>query len=264
MRAADRLRRRARRAVGRERERLQRARPAPHLSVPRLRRARPGAQARARPGPGGRAVRLGARRHGRPAARRSPTSRALEEWARSGRYGFRDALDYTRPDPDSDYAVVRTYMAHHIGMGLVALTNVLDRAGLAAALPRRPAGALGGAAAARADSAPAGAAEAAARAELDEALPERGARAAGGARARHAGHAAAARRAAGPPALHHHGEPLRRRVQPLRGRWRSPAGAPTGRRDDTGQFCYVKDLSSGRVWSAAHQPVCAPADWYHA
>ena len=38
----------------------------------------------------------------------------------------------------------------------------------------------------------------------------------GGARGRHAGHAPAARRPAGPPALHHHGEPLRRGIQPLR------------------------------------------------
>ena len=42
-------------------------------------------------------------------------------------------------------------------------------------------------------------------------------------------------------------------------RWRAD-----GTRDDTGQFCYVKDLATGRVWSAAHQPVCAPADWYRA
>ena len=42
-------------------------------------------------------------------------------------------------------------------------------------------------------------------------------------------------------------------------RWQSD-----GTRDSTGQFCYVKDLATGRVWSAAHQPVCAPADWYHA
>ena len=41
-----------------------------------------------------------------------------------------------------------------------------------------------------------------------------------------------------------HGEPLRRRVQPLRGRSPSPAGAPTATRDDTGQFCYVKDLAT--------------------
>ena len=42
-------------------------------------------------------------------------------------------------------------------------------------------------------------------------------------------------------------------------RWRAD-----GCRDATGQFQYVKDLSTGRVWSAAHQPVCAPPDWYHA
>ena len=42
-------------------------------------------------------------------------------------------------------------------------------------------------------------------------------------------------------------------------RWRAD-----GTRDDTGQFCYVKDLSAERAWSAAHQPVCAPADWYRA
>ena len=42
-------------------------------------------------------------------------------------------------------------------------------------------------------------------------------------------------------------------------RWHSD-----GTRDASGQFCYVKDLATGRVWSAAHQPVCAPADWYRA
>lgn len=42
-----------------------------------------------------------------------------------GPYGFRDAIDFTRPDPYSDMAVVRNFMAHHIGMSLTALTNVL-------------------------------------------------------------------------------------------------------------------------------------------
>ncbi|HEY3587759.1 MAG TPA: carbohydrate-binding protein, partial [Myxococcaceae bacterium] len=41
-------------------------------------------------------------------------------------------------------------------------------------------------------------------------------------------------------------------------RWRAD-----GTSEATGQFCYLKDLGSGRVWSAAHQPVCAPADAYH-
>jgi cyclic beta-1,2-glucan synthetase len=50
----------------------------------------------------------------------------LERKGALGPYGFRDALDYTRPEPRSQrYAVVGNYMAHHVGMSLVALTNVL-------------------------------------------------------------------------------------------------------------------------------------------
>lgn len=40
-------------------------------------------------------------------------------------------------------------------------------------------------------------------------------------------------------------------------RWRlDPA------RDSHGQWCYIRDLQSGRIWSAGHQPVCAEADSY--
>ena len=49
----------------------------------------------------------------------------------SGRYGFREALDYTarRLPEGASVAVVKSYMAHHQGMALVALGNVLnDRA----------------------------------------------------------------------------------------------------------------------------------------
>src|SRR5690348_2452060 len=42
-------------------------------------------------------------------------------------------------------------------------------------------------------------------------------------------------------------------------RWRAD-----GTRDNTGQFCYVKDVRRRRVWSAAHQPVCAVAEHYQA
>src|SRR6266545_3960854 len=40
-------------------------------------------------------------------------------------------------------------------------------------------------------------------------------------------------------------------------RWRNDAT-----RDNRGQWCYLKDLSTGRVWSAGHQPVCAEPNWY--
>jgi cyclic beta-1,2-glucan synthetase len=33
-------------------------------------------------------------------------------------------------------------------------------------------------------------------------------------------------------------------------------------RDDYGQFCYIRDLTSGVLWSAGHQPVCRPAKQY--
>jgi cyclic beta-1,2-glucan synthetase len=49
----------------------------------------------------------------------------------SGRYGFREALDYTarRLPEGATVAIVKSYMAHHQGMALVALGNVLnDRA----------------------------------------------------------------------------------------------------------------------------------------
>jgi cyclic beta-1,2-glucan synthetase len=44
-----------------------------------------------------------------------------------GRYGFNEALDYTRSRvPDSaEVAIVRAYMAHHQGMTIVAVANVL-------------------------------------------------------------------------------------------------------------------------------------------
>jgi cyclic beta-1,2-glucan synthetase len=34
-------------------------------------------------------------------------------------------------------------------------------------------------------------------------------------------------------------------------------------RDCWGQFVYIRDAGSGRSWSATHQPVCAPTDDYH-
>ncbi len=49
----------------------------------------------------------------------------------SGRYGFREALDYTprRLPEGASVAIVKSYMAHHQGMALVAIGNVLnDRA----------------------------------------------------------------------------------------------------------------------------------------
>src|SRR6266851_2258701 len=59
---------------------------------------------------------------------------ALENFKRiakaggEGRYGFYEALDYTktRLPEDKDVAVILAYMAHHQGMSLVALANTLE------------------------------------------------------------------------------------------------------------------------------------------
>src|SRR2546423_11450745 len=51
----------------------------------------------------------------------------LEAEGALGPYGFRDALDYTRPSPGSRKTIVCTFMAHHIGMSIVALNNALNR-----------------------------------------------------------------------------------------------------------------------------------------
>jgi cellobiose phosphorylase len=52
---------------------------------------------------------------------------ALEAAGALGPFGFRDAVDYTRTAPTERSAVIGAYMAHHIGMSLVALTNALTR-----------------------------------------------------------------------------------------------------------------------------------------
>jgi cyclic beta-1,2-glucan synthetase len=53
--------------------------------------------------------------------------RRLAATGLEGRHGFFDAIDYTRraPDEGREGSVVPTYMAHHQGMTLIALTNAL-------------------------------------------------------------------------------------------------------------------------------------------
>ena len=51
---------------------------------------------------------------------------ALESEHALGAYGFYDALDYTHLGPDESMAIVRAYMAHHVGMSVVALANALS------------------------------------------------------------------------------------------------------------------------------------------
>ena len=64
----------------------------------------------------------------------------LAEAGGKGAYGFYEALDYTseRVPEGKDNAVVRTYLAHHQGMSLVALANVLNEGAMRARFHAEP------------------------------------------------------------------------------------------------------------------------------
>src|SRR5260370_22889093 len=57
-----------------------------------------------------------------------------------GPYGFYEALDYTRSrlPEGTEGAIVRAYMAHHQGMSLVALANLLHHRGMPARVHAEP------------------------------------------------------------------------------------------------------------------------------
>ncbi|MEP6494568.1 MAG: glucoamylase family protein [bacterium] len=190
----------------------------------------------------------------------------LEREHSLGAYGFYDALDYTHLAAGEAVAVVRTYMAHHIGMSLVALDNALSVAGGngEGIWSRRfmSAGVVRGAALL-----------------LDERVPRR--------------------YLAQPPQSDAPGEPTvqSQRAQTLvheidtadtpephvallggipysvlitnagsgysraNGmdvlRWRADAT-----QDDTGQWIYIRDTSNDAIWSVTHQPTHVRADHY--
>jgi len=64
----------------------------------------------------------------------------LAEMGALGRYGFYEALDFTRarlPD-DEDVVIVRNFMAHHQGMTIVAIANTLHDGTMRARFHREP------------------------------------------------------------------------------------------------------------------------------
>ena len=192
----------------------------------------------------------------------------LERRGALGAYGFYDALDYTRVDPDERVGTVRTFMAHHVGMSLVALDNALsvgeteaegiwqrrfmtDASVRATALlldervprryvPRPP----------QAD-APTSTLEAAAQTriavhEVDTPhTREPHVALLGG-----PGYGVLLTNSGS-------GNSRSREIDVLR--WRADAT-----QDDTGQWIYIKDLTDGSLWSAAYQPVRAEPTRYRA
>lgn len=189
---------------------------------------------------------------------------ALARWGGAGGYGFYEALDFTpsRLPKGQRVAVVRSYMAHHQGMSMLALDNFLNDDVTRERFHREPM-------------------VAAAELLLQERVP------------RHApllkttqeekpilrGMAIAApahmRQYATPhtPAPRAHllsngeytvmltnaggGYSVLRDLQVTR--WNADVT-----RDGLGTFCYIREAAQDRVWSNTFQPVCARPEMYHA
>ena len=182
----------------------------------------------------------------------------LEAEGALGPYGFRDALDYTRPAPGSRKTLVCTFMAHHIGMSMVALDNALNRQ----IWPRRfhmdPL-------------------VRSAELVLQERIPRRlttqDVQGDDVARVPSEMEKPAVREIETPhtpqPVVGILGNvPYTTLITNAGGgfsrygnlavtRWRHDST-----RDNYGQWCYVKDLSTGHVWSTAHQPSGTEPQWY--
>ena len=185
----------------------------------------------------------------------------LEALGTFGEYGFCDALDYTRPDTGQPYAAVRTYMVHHVGMTLVALTNVLHgdlwqnrfhadplvqsvELLLHERIPRRLV--LQESQAVSPETVrPAGIVERPVVREVNSLVPT-------------APRIALLGALPYTVMLNHNGAGFSRYRNIAVTRWRAD-----GTRDDTGQFCYIHDCTAHRTWSSAHQPIGARADSSH-
>ncbi|MEO8226837.1 MAG: glucoamylase family protein, partial [Gemmatimonadota bacterium] len=184
----------------------------------------------------------------------------LEREGVLGPWGFHDAIDYTRTLPEEKSAVVWNYMAHHIGMSMVALGNALtnhvwQERFHAEPLARSAELLLG-------ERIPRRFIAREPQPETFAETPERGERERPAVRDFDTADTAQPRVAllgAMPYTvlITNSGAGSTRYEHLAVTRWRSDSTA-----DDRGIWCYIRDIEEDRVWSAAHQPVGAPADQY--
>ena len=185
------------------------------------------------------------------------TMRLWPPWAREGRYGFYEAMDFTasRLPADADVAIVRSFMAHHQGMTITAIANTLQDGLLRRRFHAEPL-------------------IQAVELLLQERVP-RDVNVASPARRRGADQPASetaamptvrrfdapeARAADGAPAveraLRRDADADRRRLQPVGRHRRSPAGGRMPPATRIGTFIFARDARSGALWSAG-----MPARW---
>ncbi|HVF33833.1 MAG TPA: glucoamylase family protein, partial [Candidatus Saccharimonadia bacterium] len=180
-----------------------------------------------------------------------------------GRYGFYEAIDYTpaRLPRGQKHAVVRSFMAHHQGMGLLSLSYLLHDQPMQKRFVADPG-------------------FQATLLLLQERIPRTG--------AFHPHSSEVETTAAAPEAVEmrlrvfHTPDAARPALQMLsNGRYHvmlTSAGGgysrlremavtrwrEDGTRDHWGSFCYLREVGSGEFWSAAHQPSRAPVENYEA
>ena len=186
----------------------------------------------------------------------------LEREGLRGRYGFYEAIDYTpeRVPPTQKAVVLRTWMAHHQGMSLLALNNVLNGSPMQQRFHADP----------RIQ-----AAELLLQERIPQLVPLKNPP------AETAGHVPSLRRAVAPPVrlyttphtlsprahllsngsytvmLTNAGGGYSRRQQLAMTRWREDITC-----DRWGSFIFVRDLDTGDMWSTTHQPTGREADEY--
>jgi cyclic beta-1,2-glucan synthetase len=190
----------------------------------------------------------------------------LERLARlgmTGRYGYYEAIDFTParvPEGDAPGVVLRTFMAHHQGMSLVALDNALHDYPMQRRFhddPRVQAADL-----LLQERVPHQVPLKNPPIELVDHVPTVRGVTAAGARAYTTPHTLSPR-----PHLISNGSYVvmvtnagggySQRQQIALTRWREDLTS-----DPWGSFCYVRDLDSGEIWSTAHQPTAREADEY--
>lgn len=187
----------------------------------------------------------------------------LTELGFGGSFGLYEAIDYTpsRVPRGQDYAVVRSFMAHHQGMGFLSLAYLLRDQPMQKRFV-------------------ADAEFQATLLLLQERIPRTGVfhpheAETGGARAAPATTETQLRIFRNPstarPAVQmlsngrYHGlltsagSGYSRLRDMAITRWRED-----GTRDHWGTFCYLRDVESGEFWSATYQPTCVPVDHYEA
>ena len=188
---------------------------------------------------------------------------ALRQLGMSGRYGFFEAIDFTPtrvPDTDGRGAVLRTFMAHHQGMSLVALDNALHDFPMQRRFHDDP----------RVQSADLLLQERIPHQvpmrnppiELAEHVPSARAAAGAGARVYRTPHTLSPRchmisNGSYVVMVSNAGGGYSQRQQTALTRWRQDITT-----DAWGSFCYVRDLESNLVWSTAYQPTAHEPEEY--